>query len=122
LRRIDVFSLYESTARKSIQEFLDKMEDFDGTNMRSDKKDCYLCKRDWGYVVEAARKEIAEKFDGLCLTCMDSTLNLREGGDQHDDYWIHGRRMKYDLGCGIKHGQPTWYFSFMGRRESRQFD
>lgn len=24
---------------------------------------------------------------------------------------------RWDHGCQVEHGQPTWYFSFMGRRE-----
>lgn len=34
------------------------------------------------------------------------------------DYWIHAQlNVLWDEKCRIIHGQPTWYFSFMGRRE-----
>lgn len=34
------------------------------------------------------------------------------------DYWIHAElNVEWDEKCRIIHGQPTWYFSFMGRRE-----
>lgn len=37
--------------------------------------------------------------------------------NEDSDYWTHAERREYDDGCRIKHGQPTWYFSFMGRKE-----
>lgn len=39
-------------------------------------------------------------------------------GDKDADYWRHDKGdMTWDARCRIDHGQPTWYFSFMGRRE-----
>ena len=51
-------------------------------------------------------------FDGLCLDCakMTKTRNV------DDDYWLHDAARKWDEDCRIRHGQPTWYFSFMGRK------
>lgn len=37
--------------------------------------------------------------------------------DEDFDYWHHADRGIYDRACRVKHGQPTWYFSFMGRKE-----
>ncbi|KAI1078483.1 hypothetical protein F5B20DRAFT_582399 [Whalleya microplaca] len=58
--------------------------------------------------------EIERKFDGLCLDCMHKFKT----GDEDCDYWEHARLRQYDHGCRFKHGQPTWYFSYMGRRET----
>ena len=34
-----------------------------------------------------------------------------------EDYWHHDDRdIPWNDGCRINHDQPTWYFSFMGRR------
>jgi hypothetical protein len=30
---------------------------------------------------------------------------------------MHGLRTRYDEGCRIRHGEPSWYFSFMGSRK-----
>lgn len=40
-------------------------------------------------------------------------------GDADEDYWRHEEDEKWDDGCRISHGQPTWYFSFMGRKEKQ---
>jgi len=38
--------------------------------------------------------------------------------DSDEDYWAHARpQYAWDSECRVDHGQPTWYFSFMGRRE-----
>jgi hypothetical protein len=37
--------------------------------------------------------------------------------NEDSDYWTHADPRVYDAHCRIKHGQPTWYFSFMGRKE-----
>ena len=37
-----------------------------------------------------------------------------------EDYWKHGDLEGWDSGCRIKHGESTWYTSFMGRNEKQQ--
>lgn len=38
-------------------------------------------------------------------------------GDADEDYWKHSKLgVHWDQGCRIRHQQPTWYFSFLGRR------
>jgi hypothetical protein len=37
-------------------------------------------------------------------------------GDLDTDYWEHDRIRDWSRQCRIKHGQSTWYFSFMGRK------
>ncbi|KAL5329227.1 hypothetical protein ACEPPN_002737 [Leptodophora sp. 'Broadleaf-Isolate-01'] len=36
-------------------------------------------------------------------------------GSVHEDYWKHTFMNNFGLNCSFKHGQPTWYFSLMGR-------
>lgn len=41
-------------------------------------------------------------------------------GNDDADYWRHANvGGKWDAYCRIKHGQATWYASFMGRKERR---
>lgn len=44
-------------------------------------------------------------------------MNGSKFDNKDTDYWHHADRfVKWDEGCRIRHDQPTWYFSFMGRR------
>ncbi|KAI1115021.1 hypothetical protein F5Y14DRAFT_450380 [Nemania sp. NC0429] len=61
-----------------------------------------------------ASERVRGNFGGLCLDCMHKFKN---GGDDDDDYFAHDRPGNHDRGCRVRHGQPTWYFSYMGRRE-----
>lgn len=38
---------------------------------------------------------------------------------EDEDYWRHAETGYYRSRgiCRVSHGQPTWYFSFMGRKE-----
>lgn len=56
--------------------------------------------------------EVLRNFQGLCLDCM----KLTKSEDVHRDYWLHDQQKKWDQGCRITHAQPTWYFSYMGRK------
>lgn len=40
-------------------------------------------------------------------------------GDHDMDYWEHDdlRVSDFSRECRTKHAEPTWYFSFMGRRD-----
>lgn len=44
---------------------------------------------DWHALVEDSQSKVQNKFDGLCLDCMDSTKNLRLRGDSDEEYWIY---------------------------------
>ncbi|PYI33436.1 hypothetical protein BP00DRAFT_122830 [Aspergillus indologenus CBS 114.80] len=86
---------------------------------------CAACTADWNAVVKCAATRVAGYFDGLCLDCVLRTAekdHLRR--DQHYDeneYWdcLHGGN-RFDRGCRIQHGGPTWYFSFIGQQQPRQ--
>ncbi|KUJ21786.1 uncharacterized protein LY89DRAFT_637739 [Mollisia scopiformis] len=62
--------------------------------------------------VTELRRKILNDFHGLCLDCMTMTKT----GDIDSDYWDHDRMHEWDAGCRIQHSQPTWYFSYMGRK------
>lgn len=57
------------------------------------------------------RVEVDDSFAGLCLDCLTKT----KFGCEDEDYWNHCLDFKYDHGCTVAHGQPTWYFSYLGR-------
>ena len=69
--------------------------------------------------VRTAYERTKGYFHGLCLDCMDKSKP--RFGDEDKDYWRHCRAKEDDWisGCRIKHRQPTWYYSFMGRQERR---
>jgi hypothetical protein len=141
-----VWPLEDSLAKASIKEILDRMLDFDGSKIQprpaipssglSSTTACKYCTMDWEGIVVTARCNTSKYFDGLCMDCMATTKNMRLSDrmathkmmrltlDDDYDYWHHNeRRHDYSAGCRLKHGEPTWYFSFMGRRERLgQFD
>ena len=46
---------------------------------------------------------------------MDASKPKLSSNDE--DYWKHDNLgVGWDEGCRVSHDQPTWYFSFMGRR------
>ncbi|PYH86447.1 hypothetical protein BO82DRAFT_397619 [Aspergillus uvarum CBS 121591] len=127
LQRISVWSFEDCMRHCSIDDLVFRMKRFDASKMREyrDPKtqkpmDGFACEHGWKAVVAGAAKRVEAYFDGLCLDCMDLTKNLHKGGDRDRDYWAYMRpRDRYDENCRIKHGEPTWYFSFMGRREKK---
>ncbi|OJJ96891.1 hypothetical protein ASPACDRAFT_46419 [Aspergillus aculeatus ATCC 16872] len=127
LQRISVWPFEDCMRHSSIDDLVFRMRLFNAREMRAytDPRtqkpvDCSRCGHDWKAVVAGAAKRVEGYFDGLCLDCMDHTKNLEKGGDRDRDYWAYMLpRDRYDVGCRIKHGEPTWYFSFMGRREKK---
>ena len=81
------------------------------------KDACRSCRIDYKKHVAAAQIKTRSYFDGLCLDCMDITKPVTKDADM--DYWEHDALGESDLmgHCRVTHHQPTWYFSFMGRRE-----
>lgn len=55
--------------------------------------------------------EVDDSFAGLCLDCLTKT----KFGCDDTDYWNHCLDFEFDHGCTVPHGQPTWYFSYLGR-------
>lgn len=63
---------------------------------------------------QTVRKQVDDSFVGLCLDCLTKSKFENEDAD----YWNHCLEFEYDKGCTIAHGQPTWYFSYLGRPEA----
>jgi hypothetical protein len=79
--------------------------------------------------VNDAVEKVRKYIGGLCLDCMNNSKDspykhtyykcVRSGlgSDEDDAYWNHNTRKDWSMGCRVKHDEPTWYFSFMGRRQ-----
>lgn len=102
-------------AKKSIDDLIDRLDkDFD---YHAKDSACASCRMDFCSHVENVADRVRRYFDGLCLDCLDRSKP--KTGDRDNDYWHHNdlRDEKWDHRCRIKHGEPTWYFSYMGRKE-----
>lgn len=62
--------------------------------------------------IESVRRNLWTGYHGLCLDCIDMTNSV----DIDEDYWKNDIHKAWDTDCRISHGQPTWYFSFVGRK------
>jgi hypothetical protein len=105
----------DSHHKKSIREIIDhpSLVNFD---CEIPPNACGGCKTRLAPVgIEKLRKEVKADFNGLCLDCMDRTKP--KYGTTDRDYWEHDRIQDWSRGCRFRHGQTTWYFSYMGRRE-----
>lgn len=132
LQRIQVWPLNDCLRHQGIDELIDRLAHFEAARMHTyiessadQPADCLVCTTDWNGVVRCAASRVASFFEGLCLDCVFRTADkdhLRD--DQHydkKDYWISlesGDR--FDRGCRIQHGEPTWYFSSMEQQSQRQ--
>ena len=111
LSKTGIWPLHEHH-KKSVQEILNskgfvkfECDILEGT--------CVSCKfRCQPTTVDVVRRAVVNHFQGLCLDCMKKT----KFGSVDEDYWEHDREKVWSCGCAIKHEQPTWYFSFMGRK------
>ena len=117
LYRIGVWPLERVAQRNSIRVILAALDLF---SYVPPKQACSrYCQRDYKAIVAAAQALTQGYFDGLCLDCMDKSKP--KTGDADMDYWLHndlGETGRVE-GCRFLHKQPTWYFSFMGRKEER---
>lgn len=105
--------------RTALVVLLDRLGKFQ-YKVRPKRKTCDRCDRDYEKIVYDTAHKARVYFDGLCLDCMNASKPKTE--DEHTDYWAHNKLKEYEFvkGCRvIKHVQPTWYFSFMGRREEQ---
>ncbi|KAF7174156.1 hypothetical protein CNMCM6106_008289 [Aspergillus hiratsukae] len=127
LRRIRVSPLDSSSTKASIAEMLDRLQQFNAVNTRahtsvsqSRQRLCLHCRLNGKVIVEEAIERVSKYFDGLCLDCMERTKDLKVDRNKDQDYWFHHLwKESYDRKCRLSHGEPTWYFSFMGRKEKR---
>ncbi|KAL9595897.1 MAG: hypothetical protein Q9219_006165 [cf. Caloplaca sp. 3 TL-2023] len=113
---VRVWPLESEVSSNSMRVILDRLQHFD---YEPAEASCLTCKQDFNGIVKHARLYTFNYFDGLCLDCMDRTKP--KTGSEDSDYWMHDMLLEteWDDGCRFSHGQPTWYFSFMGRKEAR---
>lgn len=101
----------EPTAKtKSVSDLLEGLAGFSYT---PPEEGCLRCKQHYDYTIKRVCQEVSTCFDGLCMSCMEMTKSC----NIDKEYWAHGRSQDWNKGCEIRHGQPTWYFSYMGRRD-----
>lgn len=114
---LDVWPLEQVAQRNSVSVILGRLQKF---NYEAPESACLNCHYGYGKNVAEARARVASYFDGLCLDCMDRSKP--KTGDTDKDYWQHNDLSEDDIiqGCRFVHKQPTWYFSFMGRKEDRE--
>ena len=99
-----------------MNEILDRLESF---NFEAKSSACGPCRKDYGGMVRRTEKKVREYFDGLCLDCLNRSKPKLGNTDM--DYWRHNDLKEHEwvMGCRFPHKQPTWYFSFNGRKEER---
>ena len=80
---------------------------------------CGTCRQDYKGKVTRTEEFVDGYFHGLCLDCLDRSKPKL--GDADMDYWRHNtlKENEWVTGCRFRHKQPTWYFSFNGRKEER---
>lgn len=79
---------------------------------------CSDCRLDYEKTVEVGKVKTENYFEGLCLDCMDDS----KADDEDGDYWSHGKPKEHEFVRGCRagtHTQPSWYFSYMGRKQRR---
>lgn len=104
---------------------------FNGEESCEKPLDCMNGPKFSALVVDAI-SHVDVQFDGLCLgknlilsssdtqlTRGTDCMNVSGNRDNDADYWSHNQPGVWGDKCRIQHGQSTWYFSFMGRREAR---
>lgn len=118
LHSTGVWPLDRVWSKINVSEILDRLNQF---SYKPPESACRIhCQKDYGEEVGKAISYIRKHFDGLCLDCMDKSKAKTD--DYDSDYWLHNslNERQWDRGCRVKHGEPTWYFSFMGRKEDRE--
>lgn len=117
LIKTGVWPLDDEWPKMEVNEVLDKLSTFSYKPAPSACKQ--YCQRSYEDEVGKTISYIRGYFDGLCLDCIDKGNPKTWNHDT--DYWNHDRLKKHewDKGCRVKHGEPTWWFSFLGRKEDR---
>ena len=74
---------------------------------------CDACKANFDHSkVREMRLATNNSFDGLCMDCM--VRSSSESGEVKEQYWAGDRLREWSDNCRMPHGQPTWFFSFLG--------
>ena len=113
---INVWPLETVFQTTPMNEILDRLEKF---KFDAKSSACGTCRHDYKGRVTSIEKYVRSYFDGLCLDCLDRSKPKLADTDM--DYWRHHELKEHEWvkGCRFPHKQPTWYFSFNGRKEER---
>ncbi|KAG9233742.1 hypothetical protein BJ875DRAFT_511349 [Amylocarpus encephaloides] len=65
---------------------------------------CPSCSRNFDSLFHQNLNNVLKNFKGICLDCVMEPLDLNGVTDQ-ERFW--------DLGCEMRHDQPSWYFSWL---------
>lgn len=112
----EVFPIDDYTGKNSINTLLNRLHGFSYVPAASS---CHYCNPGWTDLVDTAVETVRGYSQGLCLDCMDRS-RVR---DDDAEYWRKcgaGDDGRWDGKCRVKHGEPTWYVSWLGRTEHRQ--
>lgn len=114
LHKIGIKPLDSEIYKNCVRDILNRLASFKEDNManKPSVQRCEECFHWWKWIVDHAIGQVESYFDGLCLDCM------KNHPDEDSEYWaLDAMRYVYDTTCRIRHGEPTWYFSFMGLRD-----
>lgn len=117
LFRLNVWPLERAAQKSSMGEILSILDEF---RYEVGEPSCQRsCQQNFRSIILNAQMHTSEYFEGLCLDCMDHSKSKTEDVDM--DYWQHSKlhESEWVRGCRFSHKQPTWYYSFMGRKETR---
>jgi hypothetical protein len=115
LRGTEIWPLEKRDQNMSIEETLSRLSNF---SYKSPNERCSTCKRI--NALQEMPQDIAADFDGLCLDCMqtsedvDPVTSTLRAPPWEGSYWDQDLFQKWGIDCRLNHGQPSWYFSFMG--------
>lgn len=121
LRRLKLFpSLELMAAKTSLNVIIDRLSEFGYEPERHPEEPC-ICKDAMGYgEVASIGEKHGEYFDGLCLDCIAKPKKKEHPQDSRE-FKLHAVTRDWDRGCRVRHGEPTWYFSYHAREERRRF-
>ncbi|PQE10016.1 BTB POZ fold protein [Rutstroemia sp. NJR-2017a BVV2] len=101
--------------KKPCQQILDSFKHFACDVTENTCDGCEYLLQDTS--IHEIHKTIQEHFEGLCLDCMDLSKGTSEDTKK---YLRRDVFREYDSECRVSHGQPTWYWSYMGRKTEMQ--
>ncbi|KAF2127412.1 hypothetical protein P153DRAFT_345064 [Dothidotthia symphoricarpi CBS 119687] len=117
LTKIDAWPVDDVLNHSSISQVVRRLKGFQYNHVPK----CKRCRGiDWETIVLKAQSNTDGYFNGMCLDCMDRSKP--KGEDLDDEYEKHNESVggRWDTRCRIKHGQPTWYISWLGRPDTRE--
>lgn len=112
LTKLSIWPLEKAWREHSASFILHCLDRF---NWEPESKDCTSCSLGYNQAVRSAVKWTENYFHGLCLDCMETSKNKL----LDEEYYTHNERRNWSRDCRITHGEPSWYFSFMGRKAKK---